>query len=119
MSPMSVSLFHAQRVQGVVPAIGHAQIRTGLADDVEYARRELGGYVQLPTQFTNIGNPAGTDAGVPQIDVLRCAEGERCVGEIARGQPRQQLARELGPITLRTAKPEVTSDTWARSVAAM
>ena len=105
VAPMPVALLHAQRVERVVAGEAQARSLAAFAEHVEDARSELGRNVDLPAELADVGDAAGANPGIAEIDLLRCAERERFVGEVGRRERLAGTSRELGPITLNTAEP--------------
>ena len=69
-----------------------AVVGSGLHQAVEHMQREFGRNVELPTQLAHIGDAAGTDHGVTDLDLLRGAEWECAVAEVGAADRRQQGA---------------------------
>ena len=69
-----------------------AVVGSGLHQAVEYMQGELGRNVELPTQFAHIGDAAGTDHGVTNLDLLRGTEWECAAAKVGAADRRQQGA---------------------------
>ena len=92
VAPMPVALFSATGVERVKAGQFQAMFGPGLHQAVEHMQREFGRNVELPTQLAHIGDAAGTDHGVTDLDLLRGAEWECAVAEVGAADRRQQGA---------------------------
>ncbi len=73
VAPVAVALLGAAGVHGVVAGVGQPELPAGLDDPVEDVGRELGRDVELPAQLADIGDPAGADPGVADLQLARGA----------------------------------------------
>ena len=109
----AVALLQPQRLDRVVAAAADPEVLARRHQVLVHADRELGGHVELPAQFADVGDPGGAHRGVAQRDLPagRRTGTRRRTGR--RRSARTAARATRGPITPKTAYAEVTSTRWA------